>query len=75
MKLLLSMVMLSALGSWSFAADMESSQSLESMQSAILVGTSGQCPYGYKETPTYKWDKVKRRWVYVGYTCYYTGGY
>jgi hypothetical protein len=41
---------------------------------APVVQLTG-CPSGYKETPTYHWDKVKRRWVYVGQTCYPSSGY
>jgi hypothetical protein len=75
MKSFMSISLLSILGLWSFVAGAEQRPEAPATGVAIVADNAGQCPYGYKETPTYKWDKSTHRWVFVGYTCYPSGGY
>ncbi|MBS1971852.1 MAG: hypothetical protein JSU04_16190 [Bdellovibrionales bacterium] len=76
MKTFMAISLLSILGLWSFVAGAEQHPMVAPAAGvAIVADNAGQCPYGYKEVPTYKWSKSEHRWVYVGYTCYPSGGY
>ncbi len=76
MKTVMAILLLPIVALWSFVAGAEQRPDRSTaMGVAIVADHAGQCPYGYKEVPTYKWDKSAHRWVYVGYTCYPSGGY
>lgn len=79
MKLFLAMSLLSGIGLYGMFAGAspfaKTTFSVNQKNFAIAVDNAGTCPYGYKEMPTYKWDKASHRWVFVGNTCYPSGGY